>query len=164
MRQLKASTITQESFRPYGFCQDLYDIEQFRRSPPGESGFYPDLLHMSLAHTTPAAVCVSKVKKREPVITSLEYHQYTSEGLLPLDGDCLIYVGRASREFAPDNLKAFLIPKGVFVSFNPGTIHGTHFPVKDEWVRVLIILPERTYGNDAVKKQLDGDERYEIIL
>jgi len=164
MTKLKASLITREAFRPYGFCQDLYDIEQFKKNPQGESGFYPDLVSLRLGQTTLPSISISKVKKRAPIIPMLEYHKFTAEGILPLDGDCLIYVGLASREFSPDNLTAFLVPKGVFVSINPGTIHGTHFPVQEEWVRVLIILPERTYGNDTVRKDLSAEEQFEIIL
>lgn len=152
-----------EAFQPYGCYQDLYNIEHLRRSPPGESGYYPDLVSLNLAATTQPTASISKVKKRTGIVDMLEYHRYTAEGLLPLDGDCVIFVGRAARMFDLDEIRAFVIPRGCFVRLNPGTIHGTHFPVAEEWVRVLVILPEHTYDNDTVKKVLTEDEMFEVL-
>lgn len=146
--------LSRDAFAPYGTYQDLYDIEAFRKTPPGESGFYPDLMTVRLGATTLPAVCIAKVKKREMTIEALEYHRYTAEWLLPLDGDCVIYVGQACKGFDPKGLRCFRIPKGVGVHLNPGTIHGTQFPLTEEWVRVLILLPEHTYDNDVVKHTL----------
>jgi ureidoglycolate lyase len=166
MRQIKAKVINRENFRLYGTCQDLYDVEEFARNPNAaeSGGFYPDLLTLPLASTTLPSVCISKVKKSKPVVTFLEYHQYTAEGYVCLDGDCLIYVGKANKGFAPDQIEAFIVPKGVFVKLNPGVIHGTHYPVNDEWVRVLIILPERTYANDFIANRLKEEEQFEIVV
>ncbi len=162
MKQVLASPLTAEDFQPYGCYQDLYNIEHLRRSPPGESGFYPDLVSMNLAGTTQPTASIAKVKRRPGVVDMLEYHRYTAEGLLPLDGDCIIFVGRAGRMFDLDEIRAFVAPKGCFVKLNPGTVHGTQFPIDAEWVRVLVILPEHTYDNDIVKKVLAEDEKFEV--
>jgi ureidoglycolate lyase len=166
MRQIKAKVINRENFRLYGTCQDLYDIEEFGMNSDAATtgGFYPDLLTLPFASTTLPSVSMSRVKKSKPVVTFLEYHQYTAEGYLPLDGDCLIYVGKASQGFAPDQIETFIVPKGVFVKLNPGVVHGTHYPVKDEWVRILILLPERTYANDFVVCHLKDEEQFEIVV
>jgi ureidoglycolate lyase len=164
MRAIKAKRLSLEAFRIYGCYRDLYDIEDMRRGLPGDSGFYPDLVVMNLGNTTLPAACVAKVKKQpENIVRGLEYHRYTAEGLLPLDGDCFIFVGRACKGFDPEQLEAFVVPKGVFVKINPGVVHGTQFPVRDEWIRVLVILPERTYDTDTVRKPLTPGEEVEVL-
>ncbi|MDR2390548.1 MAG: hypothetical protein LBE84_02550 [Planctomycetota bacterium] len=164
MRAIKARQLSPEAFRISGRYQDLYDIEAMRRGPPGDSGFDPDLVVMNLGGATLPAACVARVRKMpRNIVSGLEYHRYTAGGLLPLDGDCLIFVGRARKGFDPDRLEAFVVPKGVFVKLNPGVVHGTQFPVRDEWVRVLVILPEHTYDNDIVRKPLAPGEAVEVL-
>lgn len=164
MKELKAKKLTLESFKPYGSFQDLYDIENMRRTPPGESGFYPDLLSLNLSSSTLPSVSVSKVKKRDNVVDMAEYHRYSAEGLLPLDGDCLIFVGKACRGLDGDGREAFVVPRGVFVRLNPGVAHGSQFPVSEEWVRIVILLPEHTFENDTVKKVFDSSEQLRLTL
>jgi hypothetical protein len=36
--------------------------------------------------------------------------------------------------------------------------------VRDEWLRILILLPEHTYDNDIERKPLAPEERVEITL
>lgn len=130
-----------------------------RKTPPGDSGFYPDLLTLNFSGETLPTVNISKIRRREKRVVMMEYHNRTCEGLLPLDGDCVIFVGQACKGFDPEVLEAFRIPKGTFVRLNPGTIHGTQFCIEEEWVRVLILLPERTYMNDCIKRKLEEEEQ-----
>ena len=164
MKQIRAQKLSVEAFSPFGMYRDLDAIEPYRRSPPGDSGFYPDLLTIPLATTTRPGICVCMVRKRPLRIPGLEYHNYTGEGIIPLDGDIVIIVGFACKEFNTDGLQAFVIPKGTFVSLNPGVVHGTQFPVEEEWVRVIVILPEHTYVNDCIRQPLEGDAMPEIML
>lgn len=165
MRTIKAKPLTHEAFRLYGCYRDLYDIEPMRRTPPGDSGFYPDLVAMNLANSTLPAACVAKARLQpRNIVSGLEYHRYTAEGLLPLDGDCLIFAGRACKGFDLDQLEAFVVPRGVFVKYNPGVIHGAQFAIRDEWVRILVILPEHTYDNDCVRRPLEPEDGVEITL
>ena len=151
---MRIEELSVEAFRPYGAYQDLYDVEAFRKTPPGDTGFYPDLMALRLGRDTLPAVCISKIKRRDMRVTTMEYHRCTAEWLLPLDGDCAIFVGQGCKGFAPEHLRSFRIPQGVAVHLNPGTVHGTQFPLDQEWVRVLILLPEHTYDNDVVKHSL----------
>lgn len=159
MREIKARELTPEAFRKYGTYCDLYDIEEFRKTPPGDSGFYPDILRLNFSGGTMPTVNVSKIRKRENKVAVMEYHNRTCEGLLPLDGDCLIFVGQGCKGFDTERLEVFRIPKGTFVVLNPGTVHGTQFCTDQEWVRILILLPERTYENDCVKYNLKPEEQ-----
>lgn len=162
MRRIQARELSEEAFRKYGIYTNLYDIEEMRKTPPGDSGFYPDLMTLNFSAETLTSVNISKIRKRENKAAVLEYHNRTCEGLLPLDGDCLIFVGQACRGFNSEVLEAFRIPCGTFVKLNPGTIHGTQFCIDQEWVRVLILLPEGTYRNDCVKKALEIEEQVMI--
>ena len=152
---LEIEPLSREGFRVYGEYQNLYDIEPYRKTPPGDSGFYPDIMTLNLGRDTLPALCVSKIRKRPMKIETMEYHRRTAEFLLPLDADCVIFVGQACKSFDPSALRCFRVPKGTAVRLNPGVIHGTQFVLGQEWARVLILLPEHTYDNDVVKMKLD---------
>ncbi|WP_066456784.1 ureidoglycolate lyase [Anaerotruncus rubiinfantis] len=159
MKKISVTPLTRETFRPYGDFRSLDDLTGHLKGEPGDSEFYPDLLTLNLSGTTLPSVCLAKVKKRRMLIPALEYHKYTAEGLLPLDGDCIIFVGPSWKGFDHNRLKAFRIPQGTFVRLNPGTIHGTQFPAGDsQEVNVLILLPERTFDNDIYKEFLTSPE------
>ncbi len=159
MKIIKVQDLTREAFRLYGDFRSLDDLGGNLKGEPGDAEFYPDLLQLNLSGTTLPSVCVAKVKEREKIISFLEYHKYTAEGILPLDGDCIIYVGRSWKGFHTGYVEAFRIPKGTFVRLNPGTIHGTQFTAKGaKEVTILILLPEHTFDNDTWKHFLTGQE------
>ena len=51
-----------------------------------------------------------------------------------------------------------------FVRLNPGVLHGRQFVVDSPEVNVLILLPERTFGNDCTFFPLKGEEQIRITL
>lgn len=161
MFELKAKPLTKEAFKPYGEYQDLFDV--------GEApSFYPDLIQLNFGTTTLPSICVCKVQKSEEIVIRFaEYHSYTCEGLIPLDGDVVIYVGKPSRGFKKPNggdLEAFILPKGTFVRFKPGVLHGTQYPIDKEFVSLICMLPERTYANDCEFIMLEGDDQAKVTL
>ena len=167
MYELKAKPLSKEAFKFYGEYQNLLDVGEF--GPAGaDAGFYPDLIQLNFGKTTSPSICVCKVKKTDDIIINfLEYHSYTCEGLIPLDGDVVIYVGRPSRGFKkPDggDLEAFILPKGTFVRFKPGVLHGTQYCIDQEYTSLICMLPERTYANDCQVFILEGDDRAHVTL
>lgn len=95
----------------------------------------------------------------------LEAHKFTCEGLLPLDGDVIIFVGSpAGDRFSVENLEAFYIPKGTFVKLNPLIVHGTQYPVNTDEVHIVCMLPGRTFRNDMIPQPLEENEKAEIVL
>lgn len=164
MRTIKAQPLTLANFQKYGTFQNLLDITG--TTEPWEetkSGFFPDLVRLNLGNGNCACVSVNKVTKSDGnVIQFTEYHGYTSEGVLPLDGDCIIHVGKANGPVTPEKLKAFYVPKGTFVSLYPGVLHGTQIACKEDTVHVLILLPERTYGNDCVVTQFEKENQIAV--
>ncbi|MGI6316739.1 MAG: hypothetical protein ACOX17_08765 [Christensenellales bacterium] len=165
MKNIPVEELSPESFRKFGVYQSLVDNEAIAAaSINGAGGFAPDLIYM---HFSPAAlptISVATVKKQDKrVIRFLEYHRNTCEGMLPLDDDIVIYVGTLyRRELSTENLRAFRIPKGTFVRLNSYIIHGTQFCSKPE-AHILIMLTERTFGNDIVFKMLSEEEQVEVI-
>ena len=107
---------------------------------------------------------VCRVCERPPVIDVTEYHNLTGEGVLPLDADALIHVAPAGVEGPPplDKVEAFRVPKGTFVSLNPGVWHHAPFAHNADVANVLIVLPERTYATDCHVTELEPAEQIEI--
>lgn len=163
MREIHPQALEREAFRPYGDFMDLLRVPQIERRE-GDNIFAPDLLKLHLDGRMPASVCVARVSECERVISALEYHQFTCEGILPLDGDIDIFVGPSSFRVDPETVVAFRVPKGTFVRLNPGVLHGRQFVVDSPEVNVLILLPERTFGNDCTFFPLKGEEQIRITL
>lgn len=161
MRVLAPQELSREAFRPFGDYTDLLSAAQGVNSE-ADNLFLPDLLTLHLDSKMPASVCVARVSECERVINAVEFHQFTSEGVLPLDGDIILYVGPSSFQTDLGAIQAFRIPKGTFVRLNPGTLHGRQFVSGCRQANVLILLPERTFGNDCTFTVLEGDDRIQI--
>jgi ureidoglycolate lyase len=169
MRTIKAQPLSFEAFQKYGVFQNLLDTEGLAKKsllPP--FGFFPDMITLDFDSRSLPTVSVCHVKKSEKNLGSfLEAHQHTCEGLLPLDGDVIIFVGAAfgdPKTFSAANLEAFIVPKGTFVKLNSMVLHGTQYPVSDPEVHILCMLPARTFQNDMLANMITSDEeRAEII-
>lgn len=165
MKSINVTTLTEESFRPYGeFARLINPDGHCIGSNPIE--FYRDMVSVKLDRQTCANIGVNRVEQRPPKINVSEYHNFTAEGLLPLDGDVLIHVGEATHTGQPnyEELKVFYVPKGTFVALNPGVWHHASYTVNTPYVNVLILLPERTYMNDCHVVEYPADEVRTIIL
>ncbi len=165
MREIKPQALDREAFRRYGDYIDLLHVKQVEeRAATGATNvFAPDLLEYHFDKRMPTSACIARVSECERVITALEYHQYTCEGILPLDGDIDIFVGPSSFRVDPEAVEAFRIPQGTMVRLNPGVLHGRQFVVNTPAVNVLIMLPERTFGNDCTFTRLEGDDQILIL-
>lgn len=154
MREIKSQKLDREAFRPYGDYIDLLHVKQMEQREE-DNIFVPDLVELHLDGRMPASICVARVSECERVVSVLEYHQFTCEGILPLDGDIDIFVGPSSFRVAPETVEAFRVPQGTVVRLNPGVLHGRQFVVDTPEVNVLILLPERTFGNDCTFTRLE---------
>ena len=146
MRTIQAQPLTVDAFREYG---EFYDL----LNPKGHhmGTFYHDHVLMSVSGQAPAAFSAYVVEKPEAMIVKeAEYHNDTSEIILPLDGDIITYVAPPSKELEPEKTVAFYIPKGTVVRLNAGVWHKDSFAVNQEQVHNMICLPERTYKRDCV--------------
>ncbi|GHV69098.1 hypothetical protein AGMMS49928_10360 [Spirochaetia bacterium] len=165
MKTIKVQKLSYETFRQYGSFQNLLDNEGLAAASINKAGFFADIISLNFGTTTLPGVSVCHVTKEEKnIIGFIEAHQYTCEGLLPLDDDVIIYVGKVVRGvLSPDTIEAFLVPKGTFVKMEPLVLHGRQFPVNAQEAHVLCLLPQRTYHNDMMFQILEEPNQLEIV-
>jgi ureidoglycolate lyase len=171
MQTIKAKPLTPEGFQKYGEYLNLLDNNAIAAKsvfPP--FGFFPDLIKLDFGGQTLPTVAVCHVKKTEKnIVAFMEAHRYTCEGLLPLDGDCIIFVGPPPfgnpPQFSVKALEAFIVPKGTFVKLNPLIVHGSQYAVNTDEVHIVCMLPGRTFANDMLAGMVEKDEdKAEIVL
>jgi ureidoglycolate lyase len=166
MKTIIAQPLCVAAFRQYGTFQNLLDHEELAAVSVQKKGFFADIIPLNFGTTTLPSVSVCHVEKEEKnIIGFAEAHRYTCEGLLPLDADVIIYVGRVIRgEPSPDTIEAFRVPKGTFVKLEPLILHGRQFVTESPQAHILCMLPQRTYNNDMLFKVLGEQEQLEIVL
>lgn len=167
MTQIVAKPLSAEGFAKYGAFQNLLDTEDLAKKsllPP--FGFYPDVMTLEFGGSPTVSVC--HVKKGEKnIVGFMEAHARTCEGLLPIDGDVIIYVGSAfgpPERWDPSRLEAFIVPKGTFVKLNPLVIHGSQYAIDSDEVHLLCMLPARTFHNDMLSSVIKDENKVELVL
>ena len=165
MKTINAKPLTVEAFKQYGTFQNLLNNEDLAKSSLNKQGFFADLLTLNFGGNTLPTVSVCNVKRDEKnIIGFVEAHRYTCEGLLPLDTDVIIFVGKVVRGvLSPDTIEAFHVPQGTFVKMEPLILHGRQFVTKAEEAHVLCLLPQRTYANDMMAQPLGDDDKIEVL-
>ena len=163
MKTIHTQPLTRQAFQEYGSYTDLLDPAHPFYAP-GQPQFYPDRTILRLGSGT-AGISVSLEQKREQnVIEFAEYHQNTAEGILCVDDDVILYCAPAteSAEVPFDHFQSFFVPRGTFVTLNPGVWHGCLLPVSRNAAHILIVLPERTYAKDCTCVFFDPEDQIEI--
>jgi ureidoglycolate lyase len=163
MKNIQMKDLTLGNFNKYGSFANMINPKACKiGEEPVE--FYRDLATLELGQTHTASFSVCRVSKRSMVIDNIEYHNYTGEGMLPLDGDVILYFAPATPEgiIPYDSFEAFRVPKGTMITIRPGVWHCGAFASEAEYVNVLIVLPERCYVNDCKVFNMPEDKRIEI--
>ncbi|MDR0818305.1 MAG: hypothetical protein LBN43_01875 [Oscillospiraceae bacterium] len=172
MKTLKAKALTPEGFARYGAYQNLLDTDDLAKKsimPP--FGFFPDVMTLEFGGSPTVSVCSVK-KGDKNIVAFMEAHAHTCEGLLPIDGDVIIYVGAAfgaafgaPEHWSTDQLEAFIVPKGTFVKLNSLVIHGSQYAIDADEVHLLCMLPARTFNNDMLSSMvMDDDKKVELTI
>lgn len=166
MKKIEVQPLKDEIFRKYGVYQNLLDDEGMAGRTFSMGSFRPDLVTLDFGNTTLPTISVCCIsKKAKMVVDFLEYHQFTCEGILPLDDDIVIFVGlQAKGELSTEGIQAFLVPQGTFVKMNPMVIHGVQFPIHKEKAHVACMLPGRTFHNDFTGKVMEREEDKALLL
>ena len=160
MRKIKAVPITAENFSPYGSFSKMLTPEGFSLGD-----FYPDQARLPVSGQMPVTFSPLLTHKPEKmIVTMAEYHNFTGEGVIPMDDDVVLHVAPASNKPVPELTEAFIVPKGTAVRLNPGVWHKAALPVNNDVCHVLIVLPERTYHNDCVVVNYAEDDQILIEL
>lgn len=167
MRTIKAQPLTPAAFAKYGIFQNLLDDKDLACHSVFPQGFFADLVALDFGGPNLPTVSVCQARKQERnIITALEAHKGTCEGLLPLDDDVVIFVGAAypGRPFTTAAVEAFYVPQGTFVKLNPYILHGSQFPVHADTAHILCLLPGRTFVNDMQMQLLAEEDQAEVLL
>ena len=162
MKTIKVKQLNRDDFKRYGSYNTLMDPEGAENRAPVR--FYPDLAPMFIG-SEQVSFSNCRVSPRPFVIEASEYHNHTSEGILPMDGDVILHLGRPTGGVVPyDEIEAYFVPKGTIVTLRPGVWHMAPFAAGDTPVNTLIVLPERTYANDCVVVRAEANEKIAIEL
>ena len=164
MKELKSKQLSVEEFQKYGYYHSMIDPDTVKIGIlPIE--FYRDIVPLRLGKSNVPMFSVNRVGKREQIINVSEYHNLTSEGVLPLDGDVLLHVAPATvaGEVPYNQFEVFYVPQGTFVSLNPGVWHHACFSVSEDFVNILIILPERTYVTDCFVHEFPEKDYIKVL-
>ena len=160
MKTIKVKELSKSAFAKYG---EYYDFLEPESTYIGESPieFYRDAMLVSLGNQSMPSFSVCRNSPRERIIDTSEYHSFTHEFNLPMDGDVLMHVAPASPddEVPVDEIEVFRIPKGTGVRINAGVWHHAPFVLGDNPVLVLVLLPERTYKNDGTVVNIPGENQ-----
>lgn len=164
MKTIQAKKLTVEGFARYGSFVDLLHPTS-PLIPKGQPEFYSDLIFAELGGETTVALSVGLEERRQDnIIEFCEFHRKTGEGIVPLDGDVIIYCAPPTEKETPpfEHIEAFLVPAGTAVTLRRGVWHGTQFPVSQQRVSTLILLPERTYAEDCVLYFFAEEEKIRV--
>lgn len=159
MRKIKMQELKKDIFDKYGNFSNMLSPEGVHLGND-LCAFYRDLNRMSSSSNI-IGFSVTRIHKRELVITELEHHDYTGEALMPIDGDICIHVAPATAkgDLPLQSIEVFRVPKGTLVTLRPGTWHTGPFVVAGDIANVLNILPERCYTNDCTIMQIPEEEK-----
>lgn len=164
MININAKPITTENFAKYGEIQNLLKPTTIGFGAGSDSAFYPDTITFPLNPLQSASVCMCQVKQRDRVIETVEYHNYTAEGVLPLDADIIIFAGLGMPQMPDTGYEAFIVPAGTMVKYRPGVLHGTQFVVDKEMANIVVLLPERTFATDMHAHHFEEDDKIVISV
>lgn len=165
MKTIGYKKLTKENFAPYG---DFASIMQPSGYKFGERPveFYRDMVQQYLGGTNSVSYSACVVDARDEwIIKEAEYHDYTCEAIICLDGDYLMYVAPACEHgnYPWEDIEVFLVPKGTMVVTRPGVWHLAGFPYGCDRVHILCALPERAYANDCTVVQIPESNQIRVI-
>lgn len=167
MKKIKVQKLSYEAFHKFGTYSPLIDPldEEAAGTKEADCVFYRDLLQQELDGKA-ASYSTCRVLPRPLKITDAEFHYRTCEAAVPLDGDAVLWFAPATpdKTFPADKIEAFYVPQGCVVNCRPGVWHHAAYSVNGKPLNVLIVLPERTYANDAFGFTLPVDEQIELEL
>lgn len=145
MYKIKVQNIHVMDFEDLGSFYDMLKPRGFHMG-----SLYPDKVICPVSGSMPMAFSSYVVQyAEEMLVPGAEYHSYTPDIILPLDGDIIYYAAPASSAPHPELMRAFRIPRGTMVCLNAGVWHQSAFAVGREPVHALVGLPQRTYKNDT---------------
>jgi ureidoglycolate hydrolase len=158
LNTIQCESLDIKNFHWFGTFTDLFHCEgpSIGNNPVI---FYRDQLQAFFG-TPEISFSVVACEKRSLIIDEAEYHSYTAEALLPLDGDTAVFAAPAATGDIPlDQIRAFYVPCGTLIVFKAGVWHKAPFPLNKDRVNSLIALPYRAYANDCTVAKIPGEKQ-----
>lgn len=83
---------------------------------------------------------------------------------MALGDETVIFVCPSDSSGEPllDQTAAFFVPDKTFLAINSGIWHQAAYPIENDSVTILCILPLQTYKNDCKTRQLHPDKQIRI--
>ena len=152
---IHAQPLSREAFAKYGTYNNILEPDGWpvQGDDVGNVQFFRDMVVADLGQSHSPAFSNTRVRKRPMEVQFVEKHERTCEGMLVIDHDCVMHLGVSTAPGevpSPEELEAFIVPKGCFVCIRPGVWHDAPFVLEADTANTLIVLPECTYLNDCV--------------
>jgi ureidoglycolate hydrolase len=108
----------------------------------------------------PYAVGYLELVPASPTVDWAEQHERAHELIVPLGGDCVVYVAPPGDE--PTGFRAFRVGTGTGVVLDPGVWHGAPLAIGRP-VAAMVLLPQGTGTDDTVVARFpDNPIRIEV--
>lgn len=158
MRTIQAEKLTHDAFHTFG------DFANMLPEQIPDVNMDQVLLDMGRPYENCAFSLIRAQVSENNTAIMAEYHSWTGQAFLPLDGDVLMYVARPTTGDCPiEKMRAFFVPKGTLVVVKPGVWHFTPLAV-DHPVNVMLALPQRTWANDVTFYGFKDEEKFQINI
>lgn len=139
-----AEPLTDEAFRPFGRVLARPAAAPAAQGPGWSWWAETEELP---AGDEPYALGYLELEPTDPVVDWAERHRRSAELIVPLGGDCVVYV--APPAATPAGFRAFRVAAGTGVLLDPGVWHGAPFAV-DRAVAAAVFLLRGTGRTDTV--------------
>lgn len=160
MKKIKVKPLNKESFKMYGQV-----IELPSTTPDTSDGVLQWWGKVAaIPADGPVGVGIMQVKRRDFIVTKMEYHEKTAEMIIPLKGSSILAVGySAGDNREPEEADAFFLPVGQAVVLNKGVFHWLPFPLQDAAIFAVIFRVE-TPVDDLRFCEPEQDSGYVYML
>ena len=165
MKSIKVQKLTVAGFAKYGSYASLINPDSIATGPKDASiVFFRDMVQQDLFGKNPSFSTL-QVKPRPLVIECGEYHNYTCEVSMPLNGDALVWLAPAdcSKHVPVENIEVFYVPQGTLLNIRPGVWHHAAFATGKDSLDIMIVLPERLYMTDLICADIPKSEQRRIV-
>jgi ureidoglycolate lyase len=141
---MNVEPLTPDAFRPFGRI-----VSRPQRDPDASAAgwsWWAETLELPAAGR-PYALGYLDLEPAELAFDWAEYHRQTVELILPLGGDCLVYVAAPGDE--PRDFRVFRVAAGDGVLLDPAVWHGAPFAVSGR-AAAAVFLRQGTGTDDTV--------------
>jgi len=90
MKELKINELNLRDLKSLGSFENMVSPDSEKIKAGENVNFYRDMISMNLGTSSSVSFSVCTVAERKPLIDLVEYHSFTEETLMPINGDIAI--------------------------------------------------------------------------